>query len=502
MTFTDYLFEFSRQLEDSAVIFKRAYSYKEIYENVVSIACFLEKKGLSKKDAVLLVSENSMFFINNYFGIIKSGAICVPINPSLSDGQIQYILEALNIKLVFCEKKFTKKIRNLVTEDVEIYTEEDKVYKPQLYVNICIEDKSNDINIKEDVAVILFTSGSTATPKGVMLTHYNLMYNTNSIIEYLNLTKEDRIEVVLPFYYCYGTSLLQTHFRVGGSLVINNRFMFPQTVIDDINEYNCTGFAGVPSTYQILLRMTDIKNSKLPSLRYITQAGGKLPEVFIKELVSILKGVDIFIMYGQTEATARLSYLPPNLINIKANSIGKGIPGTELKVINKNGEAVKKDEIGEVVARGGNIMKGYFNDEEETRKVIKNGYLYTGDLAKVDEEGYIYIVSREKNIIKSGGNRVSPKEIEDIIVKIPEVVECAVIGVEDDILGEAVKAFVVLKEENSLIDSKYIIKFCSKDLPLYKTPKHVEFLKQLPKNSSGKILIKKLKDFEEEKKEN
>ncbi|KOA20365.1 long-chain-fatty-acid--CoA ligase [Clostridium homopropionicum DSM 5847] len=502
MTFTDYLFEFSRQLEDSAVIFKGEYSYKEIYENVVSIACFLQQKGLSKKDAVLLVSENSIFFINSYFGIIKSGAICVPINPSLSEEQIQYILKVLNIKLVFCEKKFTKKIKSLITKDVEIYTEDDKEYNSQSDVNIYQNDKLNYVNIKEDVAVILFTSGSTATPKGVMLTHYNLMYNTNSIIEYLNLTKNDRVEVVLPFYYCYGTSLLHTHFRVGGSLVINNRFMFPQTVIDDINKYNCTGFAGVPSTYQILLRMTDIKNSKLRSLRYITQAGGKLAEVFIKELVSILEGVDIFIMYGQTEATARLSYLPPNLINIKANSIGKGIPGTELKVINKNGEEVKKDEIGEVVARGGNIMKGYFNDEEETRKVIKNGYLYTGDLAKVDEEGYIYIVSREKNIIKSGGNRVSPKEIEDIIVKIPEVVECAVIGVEDDILGEAVKAFVVLTEENSLIDSKYIIDFSSKHLPSYKTPKYVEFLKKLPKNSSGKILIKKLKDFEEGKKEN
>ena len=131
--------------------------------------------------------------------------------------------------------------------------------------------------------------------------------------------------MVLPFYYCYGTSILHTHFRVGGSIVINNKFMFPQTVVEDINKYNCTGFSGVPSNYQILLRMTDIKNTKLPSLRYITQAGGKLPEIFIKELIDILKGVDIFIMYGQTEATARLSYLPPHLISKKMNSIGKGI---------------------------------------------------------------------------------------------------------------------------------------------------------------------------------
>ena len=325
-----------------------------------------------------------------------------------------------------------------------------------------------------------------------MLTHYNLIHNTNSIIEYLKLTKQDRVEMVLPFYYCYGTSILHTHFRVGGSLVINNRFMFPQTVVDDINKYNCTGFSGVPSNYQILLRMTDIKHTKLPTLRYITQAGGKLSEIFIKELIDALSGVDIFIMYGQTEATARLSYLPPHLISKKMNSIGKGISGTELLVLNSEGNPVKTGEIGEIAARGGNIMKGYLNDVE-TEKVIKKGYLYTGDLAKVDDEGYIYIVSREKNIIKSAGNRISPKEIEDIILQIPEVVECAAIGVYDDILGEAVKCFVVLLENKSLIDFKYIVDFCKKQLPSYKTPRYIEFLKVLPKNSSGKVLTKELK---------
>ena len=329
-----------------------------------------------------------------------------------------------------------------------------------------------------------------------MLTHYNLMYNTNSILEYLKLTEKDRVEMVLPFYYCYGTSILHTHFRVGGSIVINNKFMFPQTVVEDINKYNCTGFSGVPkSTYQILFRMTDMEYTKFPSLRYITQAGGKLPEIFIRKLINSLKEIDIFIMYGQTEATARLSYLPPNLISKKMNSIGKGIKGTELVVLNSQGKPVKYGEIGEVAARGGNIMKGYLNDKEGTEKVIRQGYLYTGDLAKVDNEGYIYIVSREKNIIKSGGNRISPKEIEDIILEIPQVVECAVIGVENDILGEAVKAFVVLTKDKSSIDFKYILDFCRKQLPSYKTPRYIEFLKVLPKNSSGKVLIRKLKEL-------
>ena len=326
-----------------------------------------------------------------------------------------------------------------------------------------------------------------------MLTHYNLIYNTNSIIEYLKLTNKDRVETVLPFYYCYGTSILHTHFRVSGSLVINNKFMFPQTVIEEINKYNCTGFSGVPSTYQILLRMTDMKNTKFPTLRYITQAGGKLPEIFIKQLIDILGVVDIFIMYGQTEATARLSYLPPYLIKEKMNSIGKGIKGTQLQVLNSEGNKVRVGEIGEVVAQGDNIMKGYFNDKQATDKVLIKGNLYTGDVAKVDDEGYIYIVAREKNIIKSGGIRISPKEIEDVILQIPEVVECVVIGVLDDILGEAAKAFVVLVADKPFIDFKYILDFCKKQLPSYKTPRYIEFLSTLPKNSSGKVLIKQLK---------
>lgn len=490
MTFTDYVFEKSHDLEKVAVIDKKQISYREIYGNINYVASLLRKKNYTKKDSVLVVSENSTFFIKTYFGVIKNGSICVPINPVTSDEDIKYIIEVLKVKLIFVQEKYKKKLEGITSKDVEIYTEKD------LDDLGCSEKLSldNTIDIKEDVALIMFTSGSTAKPKGVMLTHYNLMYNTNSIIQYLNLTEKDRIEVVLPFYYCYGTSLLNTHFRCGGSLVINNRFMFPQTVIEDINNYKCTGFAGVPSTYQILLRMTDIKNSKFPTLRYITQAGGKLPDIFITELLDVLKNVDIYIMYGQTEATARLSYLPPSKIKSKLGSIGKGIPGTELMVLDKSGLPVKVGEIGEVVAKGGNIMKGYFNDSEESKKVLKGELLYTGDLAVTDEEGYVYIVSREKNIIKSGGNRISPKEIENVIVQIPEVVECAVIGVEDDVLGEAVKAFVVLKSSSCSIDSKFIIKYCFDKLPRFKVPKYVEFLKMLPKNSSGKVLLKALKD--------
>ncbi|OCA99344.1 class I adenylate-forming enzyme family protein [Clostridium beijerinckii] len=493
MTFTDYVFEFSSGLNKTAIIDKKNISYSDLYCKVLMISHNIKKINIVKEDKILLISENSPFFIESYFGIIKSGCTCIPLNPTLSKNDIEYIINSCNPKVIFIEKRFLDNMRSLINKDIKIVTEE--TLNNLLLDKECTSNnrEEKEIDSKNSVAVILFTSGSTARPKGVMLTHHNLCHNTNSIIEYLSLNREDRIEVVLPFYYCFGTSLLHTHLRVGGSLVINNKFMFPETVLDDIEKYECTGFAGVPSNYQILLRKSSIKDRNLKSLRYVAQAGGRLPDSFIKELKQALLGVDVFIMYGQTEATARLSYLPPNMLDEKMGSIGKGIPGTLLKVIDKEGNEVKVDEIGEVVALGENIMKGYFNDEEETRKVIRNGYLYTGDLATVDEDGYIYIVAREKQIIKSGGNRISPKEIENIIIQIPSVIEAAVIGIQDDILGEAVKAFVVLNDEVLKVDEKYIIDYCKDKLPSYKVPKYVVFLEGLPKNSSGKIMMGDLK---------
>lgn len=499
MTFTDYVFEFSSNLSKTAVIDKREIRYDELYSKILTITEEIKKRVFNKDDKILLISENSTFFIESYFGIIKSGCICVPVNPTVSIQDIKYIIDTCEVKLIFMQKKFLSKLREVVDESIEVYTEETL---ENSFINYksnesLVVDKSNtEVDYKTDVAVILFTSGSTAKPKGVMLTHHNLHYNTNSIIQYFKLVSDDRIEVVLPFYYCFGTSLLHTHLRVGGSLVINNRFMFPETVLEDINRYKCTGFAGVPSNYQILLRKSSMKNRNFPSLRYVAQAGGKLPDVFINEFKQMLNGVDIYIMYGQTEATARLSYLPPHKLEEKLGSIGKGIPGTELKVLNKEGKEVGVGEIGEIAASGGNIMKGYFKDDEETHKVLRNGFLYTGDLATVDDDGYIYVVSREKHIIKSGGNRISPKEIEDVLVEITGVVEAAVIPVQDSLLGEAIKAFVVLNDSkdmnNERIDEKFIIRYCKEKLPSYKIPKYVVFLEGLPKNSSGKVMIVEL----------
>ena len=413
---------------------------------------------------------------------------------------INFIHSNLKITTIFVQNKYLKKFSDLGPDHTFIVDHlEEKVGNNLIAYDSINQQKENNIfneNFLNNVAVIIFTSGSTGTPKGVQLTHKNLISNTESIITYLKLSESDIMMEVLPYSYCYGASWLHTITRVGGTNVLNNRFMFINKMLNELNTTKCTGFAGVPSHFQMILRNSKIKEMKFPFLRFVAQAGGKLANVFIEELIEALPTTTVYIMYGQTEATARLSYLPPEYLKTKLGSIGKGIPNVTLEVLTKEGKPVKKGEIGSLVATGDNVMIGYWNDPEETSKTIINGKLWTGDLGTIDEDGFIYIVDREKQFIKSGGHRISPKEIEDHIAKLKYVIECAVIGVNDDILGEAPKAYVVIKDFDENKKEQYkeeIISHSKKELASFKIPKYIEFIKSLPKNTSNKVLVNELK---------
>jgi len=413
---------------------------------------------------------------------MKSGNICVPLDFSIEEDNLNFIKDLSESKIVFLDKRLALKL------DIDGF---DLKIDDDAFEELIKDQVINDIELDFDsqqTAQIIFTSGSTGKPKGVMLTHQNLISNTDSIIEYLELTSNDIQLVVLPFYYCFGLSLLHTHLKVGGQVVLNNTFMFLGTVINDLEKYRCTGFSGVPSHYQMLLKKSkSFKEKDFPDLRYVTQAGGKLHNVFIKEFTNNFSAVDFVVMYGQTEATARLSFLSPDLVLKKLGSIGKGISGVELKVVDHEGHEVAKDEVGEIVAKGGNIMKGYYKDSKGTNIAIKNEWLYTGDLAKKDKEGFITIVAREKEIIKVGGKRVSPKEIEEVILSVPNVVDCTIKGVYDDIQGEALKAIVVIDnfKEKEIIKDQILLQ-CKKKLVLYKVPRVFEFGRVMKVKSSGK----------------
>lgn len=344
-----------------------------------------------------------------------------------------------------------------------------------------------------DIASLVYTSGSTGKPKGVILSHLNIISNTNSIVNYLSLSHQDRIMVVLPFYYIYGKSLLNTHFSVGGSVVIDNRFAFPNVILDTINNTESTGFSGVPSTFMILLNKSTLKSHTFPSLRYITQAGGAMAPSIQKEVWKAFSPAKLFVMYGATEASARLSYLDPEVLPGKWGSIGKAIPNVELAISDDEGNRLPPETEGQIVARGSNMMRGYWNDLEETHKVLRNGWYHTGDLGKMDNEGFFYVLGRSKDMIKVGGERVSAKEIEEAILELKQVHEVAVIGVDDPLLGEAINAFITVSDGQTL-QKETIIKHCQKILPNYKIPKSITFVENLPKNKSGKILKTKLKE--------
>jgi acyl-CoA synthetase (AMP-forming)/AMP-acid ligase II len=299
---------------------------------------------------------------------------------------------------------------------------------------------------------------------------------------------------VLPFHYCFGTSLLHTHLRVGGSLVIDNRFMYPEAVLQRMRDTECTGFAGVPSHYQILLRRTSFARMSFPHLRYVQQAGGHLAPTFIKELRRAQPQVKVYVMYGQTEATARLAYVPPDLLDEKLGSIGKAIPGVTLRVLNEAGQEVRPGEQGEIVAEGKNIARGYWNDPRETAACFRDGKLYTGDLATVDEDGFIYVVDRAKDFIKCGGKRVSCRNIEEQLLEFEDVLEIAVIGVPDPLLGEAVKIFVVPKQKKQNGFAEHFQSFCKDKLPFQLLPREIVTLESLPKNNAGKILKQVLRN--------
>jgi long-chain acyl-CoA synthetase len=479
----DYFFEKTADLDKLFLVGKEEISYKQLYKSCLALATRLEEEVGHDKH-IILISINNPFFITSYLAIIKSGNICIPLDPGIEKENFQYINELTNPSRIFISKDLEKKFALLP----------EKCISPETVKNYqLVSGKPADEDFDEEkCAEIIFTSGSTGKPKGVMISHKNLIANTQSIIEYLRLSQDDRMLVVLPFYYCYGLSLFHTHLKVGGSIVLNNSFIFLGSVIKDIKEYKCTGFAGVPSHFQILLRKSDsFKKTSFPDLKYVTQAGGKLAPIFIDEFRKSFPEVTFYIMYGQTEATARLSYLPPDLYDQKKGSMGKGIPGVELKVINEKGEKVKPGETGEVIARGDNIMIGYFADEEGTMNALRNGWLYTGDLGIVDKDGYIYLTARKKEIIKVRGKRISPKEIEAVILEIPEVIDCSIEGIDDEIEGEMLKATVVIrKDAKNLISRESILQHCSKYLAMYKIPHVYELKEELTISATGKKIKK------------
>jgi acyl-CoA synthetase (AMP-forming)/AMP-acid ligase II len=469
----------------------RIVTYGQLREWTLRIASILLARGHAKGERIGILSENSPFFVAAYLGIIRAGLVAVPLQTELLPQALERMALDAAMTEILVSSRSAKRVR-LWSLQLPVLSEEAIKSLPS-----AAAARFPEIEPRTDLAALMFTSGSTGTPKGVMITHRNIDCNTRDIVRYMNLTVADRALVVLPFHYCFGLSVLHTHLMAGGSIALDNAFkLFPEQTLEQLQEKKCTGFAGVPSTYQILLRKTRFRDSSFPHLRWLQQAGGKLPDACIQELLDSFPDVRLFSMYGQTEGTARLSYLPPERLGDKLGSIGKGLPSTKLEVLRPDGEPVipGSEETGEIVASGDNIAAGYWNDPDETAAFFRNGKLHTGDIARVDPDGFIFFVERERDMLKPGGNRVSAREVEEVIAEIPDVVEAAVVAGPHELLGESIWVYIVLRP-GAGIGSEEIERHCRKRLPLFKLPDQIRLLKTLPHNSAGKILKSKLREM-------
>ena len=482
-------------------------SYHNLAESAVKLANYLEQTGLEKGVRIAILFENSIEYIISYFAILKAGYVVVPLNTSpptkdiiniINDCQPVILILQKSCRINYAEVVKSCPSLKLIISDNDLPSIS-KSIKVETLKNILQNSNTNleDVNpskltFKKDknhphqLAAIFYTSGSTGMPRGVMLSHLNLISNTLATVEYLKLRPKDSVIVILPFYYIYGNSLLLTHAAVGGTLVIDNRFIYPEIILDTMEKENVTGFSGVPSNFMILMHKSTFTSRKFKHLRYFTQAGGPMAPEVIKRLIGAFPDKEIYIMYGQTEASPRISYLPPNRLNEKIGSVGIPVPGVKISIVNNHGKEVGSGKIGEIVVTGDNVMMGYWGKPKEQKEVLKDGRLFTEDLARKDEDGFIYIVGRKKEIIKSGGSRVSAKEVEECLLEHHKVTEAAVFGIKNHILGEAIKAAVVLKE-GAKTTEKELQTFCKRKIGAYKAPQIIEFFDSLPKYKSGKI---------------
>ena len=483
---------------------KKRLSYSEIDKLSNKLANVLVSKGVKRGDRVGIYLDNSVEAVISVFGILKADAVFVIINFSTKPNKLAYVLNNCRMKALITDFNKFETISRVCQKTSHLSfvlfsgDEAGKVRTdPEKF--LIYEEQSNSApsyppvceSIDMDLATIIYTSGTTGTPKGVMMTHLNMVSAANSITTYLENTSSDVILNVLPLSFDYGLYQLLMAFKIGGTLVLDKTFLYPFEIVRTLINEKITGFPGVPTIFALLLQLENLKKYDFERLRYITNTAAALPVSHVKKLREVFPKTKIYLMYGLTECK-RVSYLPPEEMEKRPDSVGKGMPNEEVWIVDEKGEKAMPYQIGELVVRGSNVMMGYWELPQETNKVLRPGkylwekVLYTGDLFKMDQEGFLHFVGRKDSMIKSRGEKISPKEIENVLYELEEVAEAVVVGIPDEILGEAIKAMVVLKE-GAFLSEEQILKHCAQNLEDFMVPRVVEFRSALPKTESGKI---------------
>ncbi|QED49510.1 o-succinylbenzoate--CoA ligase [Cytobacillus dafuensis] len=456
-------------------------SYKEMDQRVRSVASFLEQKlGMTKGDRIAILSQNSLEYIVLLFAIAKMECIAVPLNLRLTANELIFQLNDSETKVLFAEEPFLQMAKSL-QEQTKI---EDVVPIESISHLECPLNYSFSSINESAPFIICYTSGTTGKPKGAVLTQNNMFWNAINNMLTIDLTSKDRSIVLLPLFHIGGIGLFAfPSLFTGGTIIIPGKFE-PIKVLSMIEEHRATIVMGVPAIHSALLACPSFDTTNLQSVRWFYNGGAPCPHELIQAFTD--KGFLFGQGFGMTETSPTVFLLSEEDAKRKKGSIGKPAMYCDIKLVNSQGCEVGNGEVGELVVRGPNVMKEYWNRPIATNETIKDGWLYSGDLAKTDEEGFVYIVGRKKEMIISGGENIYPLEVEQVISRLSEVVEVAVIGVLDPKWGEVPVAFVV-KNKDSQLSQNDILEHCRQFLAKYKIPKEVEFLEELPKNATGKI---------------
>jgi long-chain acyl-CoA synthetase len=454
------------------------------------LAAALAQRGLLRGERVVVFVDNGWEAVVAIFAVLKAGGVFSPINPSTKADKLAYVINNCRASAIITQERVLPVVERALVEcgSVKFSVVVGRDFEEAL---ACPHAPPSIPGIDIDLCMLVYTSGSTGFPKAVMMTHGNVAAAASSIITYLENTPDDIILNVLPISFDYGLYQVLMAAKVGATLMLEKSFAFPQAIFKRMQEEKVTGLPLVPTMAAMILQMNDLQPGAFPLLRYITNTAAALPPSHILRLQALFPATRIYSMYGLTECK-RCTYLPPTELARRPTSVGIAIPNTEAYVVDDDGARVPPGEIGELVIRGAHVMKGYWENPEATDKALKPGpfpwekVLYTGDLFRADADGFLYFVGRKDDIIKSRGEKVSPKEVENVLYALAGIREAAVVGAPDPILGQAIKAVVVLAPGAKLTRHD-IIRHCAKHLEDFMVPKFIEFRDELPKTESGKI---------------
>lgn len=482
-------------------------TYQQLQDNIRAVAAGLLECGLGRGQRVAVFLPKVPETVYGFFGAGLSGNVFVPVNPVLKPQQVAYILKDCQVKVLITSNARLKGLADALRACPDITTV------------VVVDDTALDIDglcvmawpdfvkhetdvppcpsIDTDVAAIFYTSGSTGNPKGVVLSHRNMVCGAHSVACYLKNTASDRLLAVLPFSFDYGFSQLSTAFSVGACVVLMD-YLLPRDVVNAVAREGITGLAAVPPLWNQLAPLEwPVEAQK--TLRYITNSGGAMPQATTKRLRELLPNTQVYLMYGLTEAF-RSTYLPPEALDARPDSMGKAIPNAEVMVVRPDGTLCDDDEPGELVHRGSLVALGYWNDPKKTAErfkptpgresglVLEELAVWSGDQVRRDSEGFLYFISRMDDMIKTSGYRVSPSEVEECLYELPSLSEVAAMGLSHPSLGQAI-AIVATGEG---LSEEVLIKHCRKQLPSYMVPQRAFVLETMPHNQNGKIDRKQL----------